>query len=332
MTTASVIIATFNRAGLLDECLAHLARQAFATGDEVIVADNGSTDHTAAIVARHLLDFPVALTRIVVDTPGKSHAVAAALRIARGEIVMFTDDDVNVGAGWMKHLRQAFSDAGTGLAGGPVEPRWQAPAPAWLRVAQQQRLGAPLGLLDYGTRESRLGPRTLLGANLAVRHAVLRQLGGYATHLGKLRGTLLSGEDHELCQRVQAAGFDARYVPEARVTHWVPTERMRLGYFVRWFYWSGITQAAMEASAPCARLLGIPRHLVRQFAGGLVAGFAQAARGQTAAAVDRALDSAFAAGYAAFRWGLTPALPAPAVQAATAVAGGSARLPAGGRA
>ena len=38
---------------------------------------------------------------------------------------------------------------------------------------------------------------------------MLRALGGYATHLGKLRGTLLSGEDHELCERVQAAGHEA---------------------------------------------------------------------------------------------------------------------------
>ena len=79
MTTASVIIATFNRADLLDECLWHLGRQAFATGDEVIVADNGSTDHTATVVAAHARTFPVRLTRIVVETPGKSHAVEAAL-------------------------------------------------------------------------------------------------------------------------------------------------------------------------------------------------------------------------------------------------------------
>ena len=76
--TASVIIATYNRADLLDECLQHLARQPFSNGDEVLIADNGSTDDTAAVVAHRAARFPVALSRIVVPTPGKSHAVAAA--------------------------------------------------------------------------------------------------------------------------------------------------------------------------------------------------------------------------------------------------------------
>ena len=81
-------------------------------------------------------------------------------------------------------------------------------------------------MLNYGDTEAILGSRTLLGANMAVRRLVLHELGGYATHLGKLRGTLLSGEDHDLCQRVQSAGYEARYLPNARVYHWVPAQRM----------------------------------------------------------------------------------------------------------
>jgi glucosyl-dolichyl phosphate glucuronosyltransferase len=304
MTTASVIIASYNRAPLLDECLRHLARQTFAPGDEVLIADNGSTDDTAAVVARHATRFPAALSRIHVSTPGKSHAVAAALRVASGEIVAFTDDDVNVAPDWLTALKAAFADPKTGLAGGPVDPRWERPAPAWLHLSGQQRLGAPLGLLDYGSTETNLGPRTLLGANMAVRRLVLHELGGYATHLGKLRGTLLSGEDHELCQRVQSAGYRARYLPNARVHHWVPAKRMRLMYFLRWFYWSGITNAAMDADgAAYRRLRGVPAHVVRQFAGGLAGAAGSVLLGRSAAAVDHALDSAFAAGYAARRLG-----------------------------
>jgi len=305
MTTATVIIATYNRAQLLDDCLRHLARQTFGRGDAVLIADNGSTDDTAAVVARHAAAFPASLTRIHVSTPGKSHAVAAALRVASAEIVAFTDDDVNVTPEWLATLKGAFADPSTGLAGGPVEPRWERPAPAWLHVTGQQRLGAPLGLLNYGDTEAILGSRTLLGANMAVRRLVLHELGGYATHLGKLRGTLLSGEDHDLCQRVQSAGYEARYLPNARVYHWVPAERMRVIYFMRWFYWSGITNAAMDASRSARRrLVGVPAHVIRQFAGGLAGAAGSVLLGRPSAAVDRALDSAYAAGYAARRLGL----------------------------
>jgi len=314
MTTATVIIATYNRADLLDECLAHLARQNFSAEDEVLIADNGSTDHTAAVVARHARHFPVALSRIVVTTPGKVHAVAGALQVSSADIVVFTDDDVNVTEGWLSELKRGFNDPRIALAGGPVDARWEHPAPAWLQVQRHNRLGAPLGLLDYGSSPAPLGDRTLLGANMAVRRSVLQQLGGYAAHLGKLRGTLLSGEDHELCQRIQAAGYGACYLPAARVRHWVPDERMRISYVLHWFYWSGITHAAMEADGRARRTwLGLPAHVFRQFAAGLAAAAAFALRGQTPAAIERLLDSAFAAGYAARRWGLvhvaTPTAP-----------------------
>jgi len=308
--TASVIIATYNRADLLDECLQCLARQSFSNGDEVLIADNGSTDDTAAVVERHAARFPVALSRIVVPTPGKSHAVAAALRVASGDIVALTDDDVNVTEGWLATLKRAFEEPRVGAAGGPVEARWQQRPPRWLRVADCRRLGAPLGLLDYGDCETHLGDRTLLGANMALRRTVLQQLGGYATHLGKLRGTLLSGEDQDLCQRVQAAGHECRYLPAARVRHWVPADRMRIGYFLRWFYWSGITHAVLETGRPHGReLAGVPACLVRQFARGLASSAAWGLLGRLPAAVDRALDSAFAAGYAASCWGLVQITP-----------------------
>ena len=52
MPTISVVIATYNRATLLEAALERLCRQPFAPGDEVIVVDNGSTDATADVIAR----------------------------------------------------------------------------------------------------------------------------------------------------------------------------------------------------------------------------------------------------------------------------------------
>jgi glycosyltransferase involved in cell wall biosynthesis len=317
MPTVSVIVATYNRASLLDQCLHHLARQTFSGGDEVLISDNGSTDHTAAVVARRAPTFPAPLSRIVEPRPGKSHAVASALSVASGDIIAFTDDDVNVSPGWMSALRSALIDDDVALAGGPVDPRWERTAPAWLQLAGHSRLGAPLGLLDYGGLAAPLGDRTLLGANMAVWRSVLRQLGGYSPRLGKLRGTLLSGDDHELCHRIQAAGFRARYIPSARVAHWVPARRMRLRYFIGWFYWSGISHAVMEkqrAAAP--HMFRMRMYYLRRFIGAGGGAAALAVAGRLPAAVDRLMDSAFAAGYVAGRGGLAHTGPVALPQAA----------------
>jgi GT2 family glycosyltransferase len=306
----TVIIATYNRAALLDECLHHLRRQRFSPGDAVIVVDNGSTDDTAAVVARHRICCEAPLHLLHESMPGKSRAIARALAAATGDILAFTDDDVNVEEDWLDAVREAMTDPMVALLGGPVRPRWQASVPGWIRRAcdRHPRLCAPIALLDYGDRPAVLGVRTVLGANLAVRREIFTKVGGFPTHLGKLRGTLRSGEDHELCRRVQDAGFRAIYVPNAAVRHFVPADRARVSYFLRWFYWSGITHAVMDmGSATGGRALrGLPLYIVSRAAAGSAVALSALLLGRWTAALVHAIDVAFAAGYAAQRWGLTP--------------------------
>ena len=319
--TVSVIIATYNRAALLDECLAHLTRAAFEEGDEILVVDNGSDDGTPAIVARHARTSPVSLRLLHEAQPGKSHALRHALAAARGDILAFTDDDVNVPPEWIASIRAAMIGGDTSLLGGPVAPRWERPAPRWLRLAPGYgRLASPLALLDYGPDPCDLGPRTVIGANLAVRRDDLERLGGFAPHLGKLRGTLLSGEDHDLCRRVQAAGLKAVYWPTPAVRHWVPADRLTLRYFLSWFYWSGITHAALEEGEPRRgrQLLGVPRYLVGRFISGIFGALLALVSGRLPRAFDYAIDVAFAAGYASHRWGLVALAPPAARQAVPA--------------
>jgi GT2 family glycosyltransferase len=302
----SVVIATFNRAPLLAECLEHLSRQRFSPDDEVIVVDNGSTDDTPAVIDDARRSFSVPLRRLVEQAAGKSNAMATGVADARGDVLAFTDDDVDVGVDWLDEVRRVMNDPGIALAGGPVTPRWQTSPPAWLRAAVDAygRLAAPLGLLNYGSESFPLGPRTVLGANLIVRAEVLHKLGGYVSHLGKLRGTLLSGEDHELCMRVQAAGFRAVYWPELRVTHWVPASRMRAQYAMSWFFWSGITHATLDAGdRPPRSLFRIPLHFVKRMAAAAARSLGAALSGHPAQMMDNAIDVAFVAGYVARRWG-----------------------------
>ena len=303
----SVVIATYNRDALLAECLHHLSRQRFMPNDEVIVVDNGSTDDTPRIIADAQELFTVPLRHLMEPVPGKSRAIATALTIATGDVLAFTDDDVDVDPHWIQTIRCVMSDCCIALAGGPVTPRWETTPPTWLResVDEYGRLAAPLGLLSYGPESFPLGPRTVLGANLIVRAEVLRKLGGYAPHLGKLRGTLLSGEDHELCMRVQDAGFRAIYSPELTVTHWVPAERMRARYSLSWFFWSGITHATLEnGTRPARSLFGVPRHFIRRIVTSGMRTVGAALRGQSARMMDAVTDIAFVAGYMARRWGV----------------------------
>ncbi len=307
--TVSVIVATFNRARMLDDCIASLLRQTWEPGDQLIVVDNGSTDDTAAVVSRAHRAAPHLVRYLRETVPGKSAALHTALAAAAGDVIAFTDDDVRVDADWLSAIRTAMADPGVALVGGPVRPRWETAAPRWLRpgAGPYNRLAAPIALLDYGDAAVDLGPRTLLGANMAIRRAALMALGGFATHLGKLRDTLLSGEDADLCARVQARGWRGVYTPTATVRHWVPASRMRLGYYLAWFYWSGITHAALDADAGRAGRApaGIPLWVARRLAGSIGRTAVAALRRRPALVVEHAIEIAFVGGYLVRRWRLT---------------------------
>jgi GT2 family glycosyltransferase len=271
--------------------------------------DNGSTDDTAAVIRSHQGRWAAPLHLLYESAAGKSRAIARAAAAATGHILALTDDDVNVADDWLDALRAALADPAVALAGGPVMPRWQSTVPRWIRSVPDRcpRLAAPIALLDYGDRPVALGPRTLLGANLAVRRDAFIRVGGFPAHLGKTRGTLLSGEDHELCRRVQAAGLRAMYCPDASVHHWVPANRARVGYILRWFYWSGITHAIMDGEPAAAgrAIHGLPLYLISRAAAAAAAIPVALVCANLPTALDRAADIAFSAGYAAKRWGLT---------------------------
>jgi glycosyltransferase involved in cell wall biosynthesis len=263
--TTSVIIATFNRAALLAETLEAMAGQECPPGGfEIIVADNGSTDHTADVVREASARVPIEY--LLVTAPGKSHAVNAAIERARGDLLLFTDDDVLPVPGWLLAWTRAFAQTGADFGAGRILPRWGATPPSWMSPALYGVLAVP----DNGTRrlcgdELRAHGVMPIGANMAIRRAVLQRVGGWRTDLGKLRGTLRTGEDHELFLRLVHSGAMGIYEPGALVHHLVPESRMERSYFRQWFYGNGRTVARLESEYPSTarRLAGVPRYLWR---------------------------------------------------------------------
>ena len=152
MLAISVIICTWNRAGLLDETLTSLAA-ADVPPDlhwEVVVVDNNSTDDTRAVVERRARDFPAALRYLFEPRQGKSWAMNTGLASSRFPIVAFADDDVRVSPRWLTAIASAFrEDPEIAYVGGPVDPLWEAPCPPWFAEAGKVLWGT-IAILDYG--------------------------------------------------------------------------------------------------------------------------------------------------------------------------------------
>jgi glycosyltransferase involved in cell wall biosynthesis len=270
----SVIVATRNRCELLASTLDALGRQNWPRQRfEIVVADNGSTDGTRDIVVRASRVGGPSIRYLFVATPGKSHAVNAALEIARGEILAFTDDDVRPERHWLAYLDAAIGRPGVSFVAGRVLPIWETAPPEWMSPALYGVLAVP----DNGTRPVAIATAAAdvmpIGANMAVLRTVIDRIGGLRIDLGKLEGTLRTGEDHEFFLRMLHAGCQGAYEPRAVVHHWVPTARLDPSYFRRWLYQNGRDVARLETSYPdtARRLFGVPRHRWREAAGNLVA-------------------------------------------------------------
>jgi glycosyltransferase involved in cell wall biosynthesis len=247
--SATVLICTYNRADLLDEMLASLATVRSARTWDVIVVDNNSTDRTREVVERFIPLFPAPLVYVFEGRQGKSHALNTGIELSRGEIIVFTDDDVRVGPAWL--------DAACGVldqqddldyTGGPVRPIWGTTPPAWLDQTRTDLWGT-LAILDYGAAsfvfEER--QRVPLGANMAVRRRLIDRIGGFDPSLGRRGRSLLGQEQAEFFARGRLSGARGAYVPAMELEHHVPRERLTKQYFRRWWFWKGVSRARADA-------------------------------------------------------------------------------------
>ena len=121
---ASIVIATYNRNDLLIQTLQGLVNMDTDRLDwEVIIADNAGNEDTAQCVESFSRSLPI---HYLVETqPGKNSALNTALKQVRGELVVFTDDDVNPDPGWLKALISAADRwPEADLFGGRIVPRY----------------------------------------------------------------------------------------------------------------------------------------------------------------------------------------------------------------
>jgi glucosyl-dolichyl phosphate glucuronosyltransferase len=313
----SIVIATYNRAAVLRDTLASLARLRPSASWEVIVVDNNSPDDTRAAVASAAAAFPVPLRYAFEKEQGRSAALNHGFRIAAGDILVTTDDDVRVEADWLDRIEAGLDTLRCDYVGGRVTPIFEAPAlPNWF-PDKPGLLWGVIALLDYGPTPVRFGVRVPLGVNMAMRRSAIERAGGFDPAVGRKAGTLLGQEVREWCLRAHAAGLVGYYVPDIVVRHLIPADRLTRKYFRRWFYWRGISRALLYAETgldmerpeqstidfrTVKHVAGVPRYYFRSAVSMASAAVASALRGDPAASFERELWLWTFAGIVRQRW------------------------------
>lgn len=225
----TVAIPTYRRAGLLQATLAGVTRQDFpADRYEVLVVDNNSPDNTREVTAALAAGTPA--VRYALETmQGLDHARNRAIAEARGEIIVFADDDILVEPDWLRELVAPLlgdDPRRIGAVGGEVIPVFPDGLPPWLTGAHRP--------LAFRADPGPLPPhQTPMGANLAIPRWAFERCGIFSTGLDRRGQALFSGGDGEMIRRLRAAGLEIWFAPAAKALHQMPASRLTFRYATR---------------------------------------------------------------------------------------------------
>ncbi len=214
---ASIIVCTYNRAESLRDTLRALHGQQMAASRhwEVIVVDNNSKDHTRSVVEKAQREWPL-LRYEFEPAQGLSHARNHGIAAARGDVLLFTDDDVLPEPDWLDTTLRGLEKYRADACGGFVAPIWETPPPAWLTERFYGFLAVRTDRTDdYPITQASQAP---FGANMAMKRAVFDRVGLFDTNRGRKGNVLASGEDGEMFERIlrcRTHGGLSRTIPRA---------------------------------------------------------------------------------------------------------------------
>lgn len=264
MPRVSLVVTTYNRARLLARALASVAQTpAFSPTAELLVVDNNSSDETRRVFDHFARQNPQIEARYVFEVrQGLSHARNRGTQEARGQYVVFMDDDQEIGDEYVHKVESAFLETGAVCIGGKIVYKNADRLPAWLKAMVKT-----VGQLDLGNEVMFLDGKTrfLKGGNIAFERRTLVDIGGFNVALGRIGDSLGAAEEDEIQRRLVLDGELVAYVPELVQFNWILPEKFEKSYWRRQAYWYGKTQFALSSSewAHANQVFGVPGSVIR---------------------------------------------------------------------
>ena len=234
----SIIISVYNEQKTLHQCLDSLLLLEYPKY-EIIMVDDASKDNTLEILKQYqrkskkitVVSYPV--------NKGVPGARNEGIKVAKGEIVVFTDADATFPPQWPTQLIQPLiENKRIGATGGrDVSP----PNQPFIQKCIDYTLTSFIGTAGLRGAKVRLAKYSVTGCNFAVKKEVVEKVG---MHNEKIRWR---GEEKEWCQRIREAGYGIQFVPESYILHY---RRISLKSFWVQTYKSGKARFDILKTAP----------------------------------------------------------------------------------
>lgn len=184
------------------------------------------------------------------ETVGLTHARLKGIAEARGDILVFVDDDSLLDADYLAQALKIFREHPfLGAVGGYGRAEYETTPPVWLtKSLRQYHLDIPppgFGhSLMYARVQRRWGPWFPVGAGMAIRREIAMRYAEsirgdpVALGFGRSGSVLSGGEELDMAICTMDQGYAIGRSGELRFTHVVPGARLELNYMLRLLYMS----------------------------------------------------------------------------------------------
>lgn len=214
----SVIVCTRNCAYAIVPCLDSIAAaisEAAPIEAEIVVVNNGSSDDTDKLVLAWAASQTIPSRLLFEGSPGLSKARNCGLCAARGDIIVFTDDDCRLSVSYIKEVIELYSnDSDAVLRGGRVELGDATDLPLTIKTdLKAATLSRKLASAKHGSITD-----IIVGCNMTMRREVIDRIGLFDECLGS-GAPIPGGEDIDYILRAYLAYVTLQYVPTMVVYH-----------------------------------------------------------------------------------------------------------------
>lgn len=222
----SILVTTRNRAEHLPHIFESLARTVVPPDlpAELLLMDNGSTDNTRQVFDQHssaIAANGIEPRYLFVKEPGLCNGRNAGVQASRGEVIMITDDDLEVPPDWIEGLARPIVDGQAMAVAGGVRLA--------AHLNQEWMTDFHRGWLASTERDKREGagkePGRMVGASINVARGVFEKVPAFDPELGP--GSLGFCDDILFSLQVKQAGFKILPRWEVEAEHHPDTSRLR---------------------------------------------------------------------------------------------------------
>jgi len=258
------MICTWNNCSRLNKTLKNVEKINVTGGIdwEVVVVDNKSTDNTKDVVQSFEGDLPIKYSYEPEQGLAKAHN--AGMEVVRGDLILFTDDDVKPDPNWLMSYWEAYQERPEEYYfGGPIISEYEGEPPDddLMRVAIPSVIG-----LDLGTTPHEVSSPKFIGPNWACPRKHLERAGKFDEQLGLNPASegVGVGEETDMMSRLGALGIRGWYVPGAKIEHFVPESKCTLRH-VSSRVTSGYKKIYEKNQKEPLKILGIPLGLYKGY-------------------------------------------------------------------